>query len=66
MRWCGYGAVINRIDGGWTLGHRLLVQGVRNGILKLMAANKILINRAPVLTLWASVVSKGKETRTTS
>jgi hypothetical protein len=31
-----------------------------------MIANKILINRAPLLTLWASVVTEGKETRTTS
>ncbi len=58
MRWCGYGAVINRIDGGWNLGRRLLVQGMPIGILKLLAANKILINRAPVLTLWASVVGE--------
>ena len=58
MRWCGYGAAISLIDGGWTLGHRPVVQGVRNGILKRMAANKIQINRAPVLTLWASVVAE--------
>jgi hypothetical protein len=31
-----------------------------------MTANKIQINRAPVLTLWAAVVAEGKETRTTS
>ena len=31
-----------------------------------MTQSKILINRAPVLTLWASVVTEGKETRTTS
>ena len=31
---------------------------MRNGILKDMAANKILINRAPVLTLWAAVVAE--------
>jgi hypothetical protein len=31
-----------------------------------MTPNKILINGAPVLTLWASVVAEGKETRTTS
>src|ERR1017187_69812 len=39
-------------------GRRSLAQRVWNGILKGMAANKILINRAPVLTLWASVVAE--------
>jgi len=36
----------------------LRVNWVRNGIFKRMAANKILINRAPVLTLWAAVVAE--------
>ncbi len=39
-------------------GCRSLAHRVWNGTLKDMAANKILINRAPVLTLWAVVVAE--------
>ena len=49
---------ISPIDRRWMFGRRSLTQRVWNGILKGMAANKLLINRAPVLTLWASVVAE--------
>ena len=49
---------ISPIDVRWKLGRRPLAQRVWDGILKRMATNKVLINRAPVLTLWAAIVAE--------